>query len=618
MRLLDVSTLKLKNFVGGNAPRYAILSHTWGGPDDEVVFEDVQTRTVEEWTLKEGAGKVLKSAQKAAAQGLEYIWIDSCCIDKSSSAELSEAINSMFSWYRNSSVCYAYLSDILSPKANNSKEGFIPFRDSRWFTRGWTVCLFVVKGGNAGGTTLNDQQLQELIAPKVVIFYDAEWVCLGGRRELAPQIHERTGIMMGILTRTTKHASLEEVSVHTKMVWATQRKTTRVEDRAYSLLGLFGVNMPLLYGEGQAAFFRLQRKIFKQVDDQSILLHGIYHGNLLARSPDDFYSPVIQQVERSPVAKHLTIQKVQHGIDVSLLLYPPADGGDRLVNTLRNIWVESNQFPANAKLKSFWGVVDAAFADDLSKLDRPVFLLVAQSEQGSFRRDGPTIYRARHGKGGQIEIYQTNATVLVDIIKPNTIAKREIVRISNTLGIRTINVRFYLTPIIHNSGPVQYEYDVCSPEAQNSVIFHAHNNSEYSFHTRPEALASVVLLKSVGPRVCLPSVAVLIFVDDVRRRPPCLHLVDLCEWLGKDAANPDFHYLEFYISRVSSLPLVTAKYSNPDRRVVEDCLKDLWKRFDPEAGTSTVVGGGLWVRAFLRKETFLEDEVQHLHVQILA
>ncbi|KAI0965882.1 heterokaryon incompatibility protein-domain-containing protein [Xylaria arbuscula] len=140
MRLLETRTLKLKTFVGDDKPEYAILSHTWG--DDEVLFEEIQKESSDEWKDKAGAVKILRSAEICTEFNIAYIWIDTCCIDKSSSAELSEAINSMFEWYRKSHVCYAYLSDVLSNQEQDLPNGIVPFERSRWFTRGWTVCLF--------------------------------------------------------------------------------------------------------------------------------------------------------------------------------------------------------------------------------------------------------------------------------------------------------------------------------------------------------------------------------------------------------------------------------------------------------------------------------------------
>lgn len=189
-------------------------------------------------------------------------WIDSCCIDKTSSAELSEAINSMFEWYRRAEVCYAYLSDV-----SGSSLYFAglerSFSQSAWFERGWT--------------------LQELLAPQWVEFYDYDWIELGTKSSLAPLITSITGI-----THLFNH---EEACIAQKMSWASKRQTTRIEDRAYCLLGLFGVHMPPLYGEGKNAFYRLQVEIISQSDDESIFAWFDESNNqkgLLASSPEQF------------------------------------------------------------------------------------------------------------------------------------------------------------------------------------------------------------------------------------------------------------------------------------------------------------------------------------------
>ncbi len=184
-------------------------------------------------------------------------WIDTCCIDKSSSAELSEAINSMFRWYGDAEVCYAFLSDVDADENPN----LLPssFRNSRWFTRGWT--------------------LQELIAPGVVYFYGAGWEQIGSRDTLLDLIVSITKIHASYFTS----GDVTQFSAAQKMAWASNRNTTRVEDAAYSLLGLFDINMPLLYGEGSRAFARLQEEILRQSEDDSLLTHN--HADILAPSP---------------------------------------------------------------------------------------------------------------------------------------------------------------------------------------------------------------------------------------------------------------------------------------------------------------------------------------------
>lgn len=242
MRLLNTRTLEFEEFFGeaGNGiPRYAILSHTWGL--EEVSYKD---HAKGEGSSKQGWGKVRNCSQLANSEGFDYLWIDACCIDKSSSAELSEAINSMFQWYRGAAVCYAHLSDVPSSE-DPALEGSSFFR-SRWFTRGWT--------------------LQELLAPKELVFVGADWKEIGTKRSLRVAVSRITGIAV----QTLDKQSWPEYSTAQKMSWAAGRQTTRLEDEAYCLMGLFNISMPMLYGEGRRAFSRLQQEILRQSDDQSL------------------------------------------------------------------------------------------------------------------------------------------------------------------------------------------------------------------------------------------------------------------------------------------------------------------------------------------------------------
>lgn len=259
MRLIDVDTLALCEFASADtAPPYAILSHTWG--TDEVSYQDLQKldslETAPAVLRKAGFEKIRFTCEQAKRDGLRYAWVDTCCIDKSSSHELSEAINSMYRWYGNSTVCYVYLADVpgncpplsdhdyLHPRQMRFLEAF---EESRWFTRGWT--------------------LQELIAPRLVLFYGQHWNHIGTLGDLVERVSGITNIQSEVLNHSR---SLSELSIARRLSWAARRETTRKEDQAYSLLGILDVNMPLLYGEGEKAFQRLQEEIIKQSTDQSI------------------------------------------------------------------------------------------------------------------------------------------------------------------------------------------------------------------------------------------------------------------------------------------------------------------------------------------------------------
>jgi hypothetical protein len=234
LQLQGDDAVSLVRKVGNNTPPYAILSHTWGGDDDEVSFEDVAKGKGKD---KIGYRKIEFCGRQAAHDGLEFFWIDTCCIDKSSSAELSEAINSMFRWYRNAAKCYVYLSDISS---TGLATDCVKLQESRWFTRGWT--------------------LQELIAPNCVEFYSTEGCLLGDKSSRVHEIAEITSISTKALLRG---GILSDFSVEERMRWASNRETTREEDQAYSLLGIFGIFMSPIYGEGRENAFKRLRKEMK-------------------------------------------------------------------------------------------------------------------------------------------------------------------------------------------------------------------------------------------------------------------------------------------------------------------------------------------------------------------
>jgi hypothetical protein len=217
-----------------NFPPYAILSHTWGADDTEVTFTDVIERR---YSHKNGFRKLKFCSEKAKIDRLDYFWIDTCCINKSSSSELQEAITSMFHWYQNSARCYVYLSDV-EAGCSDPIAWDRAFESSRWFTRGWT--------------------LQELLAPSSVEFFSVEGKRLGDKGTLVNTIHKITNIDRDAL----RGRELSSFSVAERGSWCIGRNTKRKEDKAYCLLGIFGVSMFLNYGEGEHhAMKRLQTEI---------------------------------------------------------------------------------------------------------------------------------------------------------------------------------------------------------------------------------------------------------------------------------------------------------------------------------------------------------------------
>ncbi|KAK0710446.1 ankyrin repeat-containing domain protein [Apiosordaria backusii] len=268
MYLVNVATKKLEIFGSDNTPPYAILSHTWGNEDDELSFRDIKNGLLKPGSL--GFFKLDGCCKQAQLDGLGYVWIDTCCIDKSDHVELSEAINSMFKWYRNAIICYVYLSDVTVHTR---------FSQSRWFRRGWT--------------------LQELLAPRELSLYTSNWTFIGSREDLASPIELVTGIPEDFLYGD---GDFHRASVAQRFSWASKRTTKRKEDMAYCLLGLFDVSLPIIYGDDHA-FARLQREIMLKLRDDSIFAWGVAYqfsnesqswdrarasAGALAESPKDF------------------------------------------------------------------------------------------------------------------------------------------------------------------------------------------------------------------------------------------------------------------------------------------------------------------------------------------
>ncbi|KAH8890147.1 HET-domain-containing protein [Thozetella sp. PMI_491] len=337
MRLLRVADQVVVEVREDEIPRYVSLSHTWG--EGEVSFQEMErlaplrdtplNEEFEAWSAridkchavqgKTGFKKIEQAANLARQLGYEYVWIDTCCIDKTSSVELSEAINSMYRWYAESDLCCAYLADVPPLDHKSHWDSDSAFRRSRWFTRGWT--------------------LQELIAPAQVSFFAKDWSKIDEKSNprFCRLLADITGIDESVLNASR---SPHNVSVASRMSWAASRQATRTEDIAYCLMGIFQVNMPLLYGEGHRAFLRLQEEILKEVDDQSlfawdepatesirilgseITLHG-----LLAASPA-LFSKKYQLLPLPPMELRdsTPLQITSQGLRASFYLLPARQG----------------------------------------------------------------------------------------------------------------------------------------------------------------------------------------------------------------------------------------------------------------------------------------------------
>jgi len=288
MHLLNTTTYELKDFPPDMVPLYAILSHTWN--EEEISFQDI-TENLDASRLRKGFAKIEGCCKFARSDEFEWVWIDTCAIDKKSSAELSEAINNMYGWYAGSQKCYVYLEDVLSEMEIETTSEFLVqetmISNSRWFQRGWT--------------------LQELLAPKHLVFLDREWneigVCCPVPNDISPddeQLWDKVRDFCWLLADATgipevvvrDPRTIHYFSVAQRMSWASNRQTTRSEDRAYSLMGLFNINMPVIYGEGlQKAFRRLQLEIMQTTHDHSLFAWSRAKrslSGLVASSPDDF------------------------------------------------------------------------------------------------------------------------------------------------------------------------------------------------------------------------------------------------------------------------------------------------------------------------------------------
>ena len=368
MRLLHTTTIELSSFDDDDSiPPYAILSHTWGNA--EISFHDLLNYAESKQRKLEGYQKIRSCCAIAAAAGHEYVWIDTCCIDKTSSAELTEAINSMYRWYQEAHVCYAYLADFrIGDHGLTGTMKEEAFRKSRWFTRGWT--------------------LQELLAPDDVVFYDKNWREFGSKSSLIAQISLATGIQRHHIY------DVNEASAAQKMSWASKRQTRRVEDMAYSLMGIFDVNMPLLYGEGKKAFIRLQHEIVKISNDESLFAWtdaGLVESGLFAQSPKAFAesgnvvqisSDHCQHIYRAPYMvtnRGLAIEALasRNSSSTSILDRRFAFLPLNCERTLNGIWVvglaiELGKVSRDEFIRSSPGKLDSVGPEELDRLQRQI------------------------------------------------------------------------------------------------------------------------------------------------------------------------------------------------------------------------------------------------------
>lgn len=351
MRLIQVDTGSFSWFEDPKDVKYAILSHVWDKFPPEQSYQEMVK--IQEEVKDQRSGnpdlpscavlarlrpKIRECCKRAREDSIEFVWVDSCCIDKTSSGELTEAINSMFEWYSRAAVCYAFLADV-SPEEDplGVPSSSSTFRQSKWFKRCWT--------------------LQELIAPKALRFFSADWTLINGKHELAVVIEEVTGIDADILLHKRP---LQSVSVAKRMFWASGRVATRKEDEAYSLMGIFDVNIPTIYGEGSRAFLRLQEEILRSIPDDSLFVWDSNFPDtgdkaaeidaclLLAPSPSSF--------SRSGSVERVSMSA---GIDVPLSTYSVTPYGIRAniaFFPLEEVYPRNNtpMFSTDSQLEDRW------------------------------------------------------------------------------------------------------------------------------------------------------------------------------------------------------------------------------------------------------------------------
>ena len=315
--MLNTHTGKFEKFNDPRTVKYAILSHVWAKEgleprqppeqDHQDVIRIQKSSSTDNVLTDDNLSKKISEACKRAKEdGYDYLWIDTCCIDKTSSAEISETLNAMFRYYSVAQVCYVLLVETFTCHPRQLKRYLCDpaewkketFSVDTWHSRGWT--------------------LQELIAPRNVHFLSHEWGFIGSKSDLADGLERITGVPAGVLRFELQ---LDDISIAQRMSWASRRLTTRPEDEAYCLMGIFGVSMPTLYGEGRKAFRRLQEEIMRRSPDTTLYAWGAccnmhdlsHHTNgeagtgLLANSPSDFKT--CSTIQYTPSADGVSIHR---------------------------------------------------------------------------------------------------------------------------------------------------------------------------------------------------------------------------------------------------------------------------------------------------------------------
>ena len=290
IRLLNVKNFQFREYDEGNLPAYAILSHVWYNEEKkiELVYDSFESlprnangvpQCPKDQNYAKSHDKIMKTCQETRKLGegsgkrVDFVWIDSICIDKRNAGERDRAIRSMWRFYGDAACCIVWLQDVEWSK-NNKPRVDQAFENARWFSRGWT--------------------LQELIAPKIVYFFNRSWDLLGTKWSLAAEITSRTRIERKFL----KPEKARSATIAQRLSWAAGRNTTEPEDRVYSLFGLFNVDIEVKYGgpnpreeRYRTAFSLMQKEILRDSTDESLFAWrnpSLKSSGLLAPSIDCF------------------------------------------------------------------------------------------------------------------------------------------------------------------------------------------------------------------------------------------------------------------------------------------------------------------------------------------
>lgn len=315
MRFLHTKTFVLHDFTGPPSS-YAVFFHAHGS--DDIGFEDFSKPQM--LLCKDGFHRLWQACSRARNHGSEWLWSDAVCIDRGSSTALTEAFNSLARIYQHCIFSIIYLEDL---PCSDCVGGGLEKRLAKcaWLRNVWV--------------------LPQLIFPKHSFIYDRDWAEIGTKASLARQLSLVTSIEQSVLINP---AALGEYSVAKRMSWASHLEASRPEDRSFALLGILGVHMPIVYGEGQKAFIRLQEEILRDTNDYSLFawrpeVPQEYRG-LFAYSPAEFQhfdkgpnGPFRIKGEVQPISAGIIIHAHFHKVDHDIVL--PLENTEGFIYSIR-------------------------------------------------------------------------------------------------------------------------------------------------------------------------------------------------------------------------------------------------------------------------------------------